>query len=346
MGRAEELWEGAVRDGAAFVEALIKGQVVEELYLDYKRSADNGAGSSLSTKDRSTLGKAIAGFGNSAGGLIVWGVDCRPDASGMEVPSRAPIVNTGRFRALLEGATGGVVAPQHTRVLSMALPLDPAKPNGEGYVLTLIPQSDNSPHQVIGEGVYYIRAGSSFCRTPHDVLAGMFGRRPQPKLTPKILFGADFAGDKATFQFGVLVRNDGRGIARDTFANIVVENPGVDCSWGMEQPHNASMWVHTKILGMQVSAMAKADLRMAPGSFQMPLIVNLELKPPFVGELVVKIAVGCDGGPHTDFESRVPPKGLEAFYEHHRRLPAGADRSGGPSILYLGDVVIEHGRIK
>jgi predicted HTH transcriptional regulator len=178
MGRAEDLFERLERGGETEVLSFISQPVTEELFLDYKRSGDNGAGTSLDNNDRRNLAKAISGFGNSEGGVIVWGVDCRNDKMAGDIPISPPIriQNPTRFKSLLEQATSGLTVPPHATVRHHSI--------AEGFVVTLIPSGLHAPYQTVGDLSYYIRAGSNFARAPHAVLAGMFGRRPQPIIKP------------------------------------------------------------------------------------------------------------------------------------------------------------------
>ena len=73
MGRAEELFLRIKTRGAAEVHDMIGERFVEELFLDYKRSSTRLPARKLSDEDRKNLAKAIAGFGNSEGGVVVWG---------------------------------------------------------------------------------------------------------------------------------------------------------------------------------------------------------------------------------------------------------------------------------
>jgi hypothetical protein len=88
MGRAEDLFERISVGGEAAIDQMIGDRQSEELFLDFKRSADHGAGTRLHVNDRNNLAKAISGFGNSEGGVIVWGVDCR-DIAGTGDVARA-----------------------------------------------------------------------------------------------------------------------------------------------------------------------------------------------------------------------------------------------------------------
>jgi hypothetical protein len=99
MGRAEELFNRICDGGIAEVLRMISAPVVEELFLDYKQSSTILPSRKLSDEDRKNLAKAIAGFANSEGGVIVWGVDCRHTADG-DVPTGAgPIKERGLVHA-------------------------------------------------------------------------------------------------------------------------------------------------------------------------------------------------------------------------------------------------------
>lgn len=134
----------------------------------------------LHENDRNNLAKAISGFGNSEGGVIVWGVDASRDMDYADVVARSkmPIENVARFISWLEGSISGRTIPAHPGVQNRAIDTGA----GNGFVLTLIPKSNLTPHQSIYDSRYYMRAGSAFLPVPHSVLAAMFGRRPQPIL--------------------------------------------------------------------------------------------------------------------------------------------------------------------
>jgi hypothetical protein len=179
--RASDLFERFAKDGEATIDQFIKEQISEELFIDYKRVTKEGASSILEQSDRENFARAISGFGNSEGGIIVWGVDCRPDAQRGDVPTKKyPIQNVRRFLSYLEGATSGCTIPPHDGVRHHLIE---RTGSGEGFVVTLVPKSMFAPHQcVVGKhrGRYHVRVGSNFEQAPHGMLAGMFGGRPTP----------------------------------------------------------------------------------------------------------------------------------------------------------------------
>ena len=137
MGRAEELFQRIRSGGAAEIQRMIAEPFTEELFLDYKQAATKTF-SKLDPSDRKNLAKAISGFGNSEGGVIVWGADCRSSSTG-DVPTDAPVADPVALKSLLDGAVGGATLPAHAGVLNEAHRLA----NGTGYVVTHIPQGLN-----------------------------------------------------------------------------------------------------------------------------------------------------------------------------------------------------------
>ena len=116
MDRAQELYKRLIANGENQIDEFIETRASEELFLDFKRSSDNGNALKLSPNDRSNLAKAISGFGNSSGGIIVWGVDCSPGADGADVARfKVPINNVKRFLGNLQGAVSGCTIPPHNR---------------------------------------------------------------------------------------------------------------------------------------------------------------------------------------------------------------------------------------
>ena len=175
VGRAEDIFEKIKKAGEQSIDEFIIDRKSEELFLEFKRSADNGSSSKLNDKDREHLAKAISGFGNSEGGVIVWGIDCSKDKDHADVArSKCPIQNVKRFVSWLEGIVSSCTVPPHAKVQHHDVIIDGK--TGNGFVVTLIPKSNHAPHQVVvyGKYHYYIRAGSNFVPTPHAVLAGMF----------------------------------------------------------------------------------------------------------------------------------------------------------------------------
>ncbi len=122
--------------------------------------ADQGKAKVLHSRDRNNLAKAISGFGNSEGGVVIWGLDCAKDLDGADaVKAKYLILDVKKLASWIEGAVSGCTIPPHSGVVNHPVHTDETE---QGFVVTYIPKSENVPHQVIGENRYYIRAGPHF----------------------------------------------------------------------------------------------------------------------------------------------------------------------------------------
>ena len=327
MGRAEDLFEQLARDGEAALEHFIASRKSEELYLDFKRSSDNGSGRRLSDIDRNNLAKAISGFGNSEGGVVVWGIDCSGDSDGADVARASFLLSdTARFLSWLEGAVSGRTVPPHQGVRHHAIT---SGSGPSGYVVTLIPQSDAAPHQVVGRMVYYIRAGSDFVPTPHAVLAGMFGRRPQPHVFHSFVTGpASFDQGTISCQLGIMIRNQGPGIATDLFVNVLVRSvPSGRCQLAFEHP-DPDNWSGVFSFRRQMSLICRPEFRLPPESQAQPLLMKISLSPPFESPVDIKGLVGSGTGPPYRFHFFNSAENIASLYEQVKSgIESGADVS-------------------
>src|SRR5262245_18842226 len=116
MSRAWDIFRRLQAEGEAAIDEYIVQRASEEPFLDFKLASPDG-------NDRHSLAKAISGFGNSEGGVVVWGVDCRPHAERGDVAhAKAPIDNPQRFKSKLEGAVSGCTVPPHSGVQHFVIP--------------------------------------------------------------------------------------------------------------------------------------------------------------------------------------------------------------------------------
>jgi hypothetical protein len=312
MGRAEDLFQRISDAGELAIDEFIAENQSEELFLDFKRSSDNGAGARLSDRDRENLAKAISGFANSEGGLIVWGVDCRPlGAVGDVAGAKFPIERPTRFKSWLESAVSGLTLPPHPSVQHLSI----GERDQPGFVVTYIPKSYLAPHQCLRPMQYYMRAGSNFAPVPHGVLAGMFGRAPQPvifhmwAIPPAEL---DQAG-RARFTVGVVITNRSAAIARDVYLNVTLHAPG-GSTIGAEFP-DLQNWSATQAFGSVTQILCKEGFRLAPNVLSQPLHLVFNLVPPFRTHFFLKISTGCAGSPIKEFSHRLTPEQLGQLYD-------------------------------
>jgi hypothetical protein len=187
---------------------------VEDRRLDCK-TVESDAFTSAS--DKGNLAKAISGFANSEGGVILWGVSARKDNEGSDCIEGYPGVrNPQRILARLQELTSQATSPG---VVGVVHRIPSANGVGLHFVATFVPQSDSGPHMAkLREDRYYQRIGSSMMRMEHFQIADMFGRRPHPEILFKFV-------QSDTDVLSVELRNAGRGIARAPYVMLKVRRP-------------------------------------------------------------------------------------------------------------------------
>ena len=199
------------------IEAFVADKREEDLQLEFKTVSSSGM---ENRDDRKNFAKALSGFANSSGGLMVWGINARKNERKVDCAVEVkPIEDISLFYAKLNEFTGQFVLPivdgvRHRKIKAAGT---------GGYAVTLIPESYASPHMAKGgEDRYYKRSGDSFYRMEHYDIEDMFGRRKKPKLILQ-------AWCKRTSPLGVNVilglKNLGRGTAKYPYVTIDVKRP-------------------------------------------------------------------------------------------------------------------------
>jgi len=267
MDRARELFERLESGGLAALERLLAEEAPESLFLDFKRAVTAAGDAALQRNDRENLSKALSGFANSEGGVLIWGVDARrAEGAQREGAAKAPIADAAGFRTLIEGALSGESIPALTnaRVHHVLEDGGPA-----GYVAVLIPVSLIGPIRATRTDKYHLRSGSSFGLVPHAVLAGMFGRAPQPVVHPT--FVAHFAQlnerrDAISISFAVAAGNFGAVLASKVFLSGWYGDLGkLEKSVTVQLIHGAAYDLRAgRLPGFSV--VAKDGVELAPGS--------------------------------------------------------------------------------
>lgn len=198
-------------------EWITNGQQ-EDLHLEFK-----------SQFDKKTLAKAVSGFANSEGGIVVWGIDGRKDESGVDAATGlSPLPNVRAIFSQLQSLTGDSVSPLVDGVEHRLIAVEG---DGAGYIATLVPTSDGGPHMAkLGENRYYKRSGDSFYVMEHFDVADMFGCRAHPSLVvavdPKIDSRAHGTGGRRVWlRAMIIIENQGRGIARFPYLRVKVSPP-------------------------------------------------------------------------------------------------------------------------
>jgi predicted HTH transcriptional regulator len=186
------------------LQNFVSVQQEEDVNLEFKTTNTSDPSH---IDDRRNLAKALYGFANSSGGLLVWGVVAAKNAEQIDCAIGNEIPQVRLFVTRLNTLTGQAVSPivdgvRHKAIIS----------NGEaGFAVTMVPESESGPHMAkCREDRYYKRSGDSFYRMEHYDLEDMFGRRREPKL--ELTTRLEGGGPATEIVLGI--RNVGRGTAR------------------------------------------------------------------------------------------------------------------------------------
>lgn len=215
------------------LQSFIALKQEEHLYLDFKLVKDSALGS---PDDKRNLARALSGFANSSGGLIIWGVDARKNIDGIDCAvALREIDRVALLLSRLNELTGDGVDPTVPGVRHRII----SGPNdGKGFVVSLIPESDAGPHMSkLGEDRYYKRSGDSFYKMEHYDVADMFGRRRRPRLV--VTAREDGGGNDVSIIVGL--RNEGRATAKSPYLAIRCNGPFRRSELGLDGNRNEGM---------------------------------------------------------------------------------------------------------
>ena len=203
---------------------------IERVHFDFKEKTQ-ASNPKLDDADKRNLAKAISGFANGSGGVLIWGIE---DSS----ISPRPISQVSEFIDGILQMAHQITDPTVPGIDGDFVASDANPDNGFGFIL--IPESELPPHRVVlslskVQNHYYMRTGSSFAIVAHAQLEDMFGRRPRPKLvlTHENSMGMR-SGNEVEISVKVSIRNIGRGLARYPFLSLEVDAPHGLARWGLD----------------------------------------------------------------------------------------------------------------
>ncbi len=207
---------------------------IEHYHVDFKAKRDR-TNSKLADNDKKNLAKAISGFANSGGGVLIWGIE---DKS----LKLKPIKDVKDFVSWMLRLAAQATDPPVEGIEGDWIPSDAE--GTAGFGLLYVPESLLPPHRVILKIAkikdhYFQRSGESFIVASHAQLEDMFGRRPRPELAlrTRVVHGNHSA---TLWYLHVIIgiENKGRGVAKSPFLSVrIQEHYRVD-GYGLDGHYN------------------------------------------------------------------------------------------------------------
>ena len=328
MSRAEDIFQKLVYFGEDAIDDFIINSQTEELFLDFKQAVSVGKNfTTLHRDDRKNLAKAISGFGNSEGGVIVWGVECSRDIEiGDVARAKVKVKNVYRFLSWLENAISGCTIPSHNKVRNHIISADE---NGDGFIATYIPKSDIAPLMTTTGNTIYIRSGSNNVPAPYSVIAGMFGRRPQPNVelifadkNLEVLENADedmFYPNSidnpperyVKISFSLQCNNDSNVIAREMYLSCTTGSTGGE--YNKVRFLNYNQMDTIPAIEGQLNLITRPELRLPPRGVLKFTNINLILSPFIEDDFLLDGVAGADGTAPKNFRLYISKNKLRSF---------------------------------
>jgi len=299
--------------GAIAIDAIISSIDQENFYIDFKNISTSKDANCLSQDDRKNLAKAISGFSNTSGGLIVWGIKDNRNNTFSKRPTQSP----DHFVGLLNDSVSKLSLPVMSGVNSFSI----KNQNGDGYIITEIPKYYFSPVQInpslqIKEipGKYYIRSGSDFVVANHDIISSLYNRQKQSRM---ICYWSD--DGKNTYietdkeikcRLNLMLQNKGNGILRDIWVNYTAG--GIKSS--IEKTSQFSLFNAWNIFGLSVNLITIDSYKLGPQQSINPFLIELELsKTNLKDGAYVYFSFGADNVSPNEVEVKFSKEKLNQF---------------------------------
>ena len=165
----------------SFIQQCVAENTIETEILDFKEASSQSG--PMQKEDKKNLSKALSGFANGNGGILIWGVKATqkndsPDAA----QELKPIQNLKRFLTDLNTLSPQLASPFLQDVKHKMI-LESAETN-VGYAVSFIPERDNEPVMATGTDLqrYYCRVNTVFMPMSHSMVADRFNRVAKPDL--------------------------------------------------------------------------------------------------------------------------------------------------------------------
>lgn len=205
---AEQLLELIRKQKIAAIDEFLKVRQPEGVFLDFKEKRIPDGMELPHKNDTENFSKALSGFANAAGGILVWGIGDLRVGNHKVASKDKPIANVDHFvrdlnRMLHELVTRPIDGVQIKSIKR--------KGNESGYVVVYVPESPYAPHRAeCGLKRYYRRVGDSFIKMEHYEIEDMFGRRQRPAVNVAI---NSKKAHMDKFELVMELKNEGRKMA-------------------------------------------------------------------------------------------------------------------------------------
>jgi len=223
MSNAKKLYDGIV--DLNYVNARMIGQSFENTWFDCKQKHDATNGR-LDKDDKSNLAKALSGFANMSGGVLIFGLDARKINGIDMIQGLVPIKDLRVFESELREAESRIVERPIPGLEYRKIYTD--EPTDTGIIIIYIPEGPNSPYRSLVDKQFYQRAGDSFIPLTLSQIECLVqkNRKPDLELSISIVGNSSIKiGTEYSFSINFQIENIGKTVAKNVLLELRI---GVD----------------------------------------------------------------------------------------------------------------------
>lgn len=171
-----------------------------------------------------TLAKAISGFSNTSGGLIIWGVSTtRKSKSGLDVLTQIEYLGScKKFSTEILNKIPTLTNPPIKNYENKIIRLK--NTDTRGIILSYIPQVISDPVQSALDNHFYYRSGDDFILTPYSMLKRLFASSESPDLSTFVDDNLVKLEQDGFWEIPVTISNNSSAVAENAKINIIVVN--------------------------------------------------------------------------------------------------------------------------
>jgi Putative DNA-binding domain len=262
---------------------FVEAGAPESNYLEFKQKHDR-SNAALDQGDRTQFSKAVSAFSNSAGGLLVWGIETRRVASTDVAIGIRPITDAEEFAERLRTSLLDTTMPFNKGVRMKAL----NDSVGAGVVVCLVPESDHGPLRAMkAEREYWVRMDGRSARMEHYQIRDMMMRRALPNLELGVLHDrTDQPEGHIKVRF--TLSNTGTAIAKHLAAFIEVLDGNITAVDGLHDVSALNGGLQMASYIGQTSVLHPVDIALSLGSM-------IVVPTTDSGKVTFKIKWYCEG---------------------------------------------------
>ena len=207
MSSHEELFERL--KNVAEIKALVG--TTEDLHLDCKvwPTSESDA--------QRILAKAMCGFANADGGVLVIGMEAKASPSKDDpdlIQGTQPVLDALAVKSKIENLVSQLVEPSLENVQIASVMQAPG--SNSGFVLVDVPPTEGLPCRSRKDSKFYLRISAATMPMEYFQIADMFGKRRRPILKLYLQDGEinRIIGTPMDRTFTIGIENRGRGVAK------------------------------------------------------------------------------------------------------------------------------------